>query len=172
MIRFAFIMTVILASVNCHAQVNIDSLAGSYVFKSYTGGGFTGGPNGSCVSLPPDCKITNRLTILRDLTVSCVSDTVWYGSLHIHWGCDTLYRGKAKLSADTLVISYTRKPVCPDYAFTTTKQKQEPKKRYKKLETPIIEKYIIQHEGGHIQGLKKWDEWEMYEKEFAPGEDQ
>jgi hypothetical protein len=165
MIRLSFIITAILASVNCHGQVNIDSLAGSYVFKSYTGGGFTGGPNGSCVSLPPDCKITNRLTILPDLTVFSVSDTVRYGSLHIHWGCDTLYLGKAKLRADTLVISYTRKPVCPYYSFTTTKQQP---KRYKKLEAPIIEKYIIQLEGGRIQGLKKWDDvGEVYEKEQA-----
>lgn len=168
MIRFVFIMTAIFISVNCCCQVNPDSLAGTYAFKSYTGGGFTAGPNASCISLPPDCKIIDRLTILPDLTVTNVSDTVWYRSLHINWGCDTLYIGKAKLSADTLIVTYTRKPVCPYYAFIATKQKQEPK-RYKKLEVPIVEKYIIQQEGGHIQDLKKWDDvWEVYEKESVP----
>jgi hypothetical protein len=165
MIRLAFITLALLISTACRCQVHPDSLAGTYAFGRETGGGFTGGPNGSCMTRPPDYKITTRLTILPDLTVARMTDTVGYRSLHIHWGCDTLYLGKAKIVADTLIVTYTRKPVCPYYQLVATKQKQEPK-RYKTLEAPITEKFLIEQEGRHIQGLRKWDDTrEWYEKE-------
>lgn len=150
----------------CWCRVTADSLAGTYVCKRSVGGGFRGGPNGECMATPPDYQVIHKLTILPDLTVAKTGDTVWYnGGIKLRYmNCDTLYVGKAEMMADTLVITYTLKPVCQGLFYDPAGKS----KRYETLKQRIIEKFIILREANvRIEGLRKWgdDEWENYDKE-------
>lgn len=153
-------------STTCWCQVNPDSLKGSYVFKKSAGGGFAGGPNGECMATPPDCRITSTLFIWQDLRVAKTSDTLWYTSIkgiRIYGSCDTLYIGKASIKGDTLLVTYTDKPICSNLFYDKGLGK---KKRYEKLKQPVIQTFVIMHKNGKIKGLmKREDEQENYDKE-------
>jgi hypothetical protein len=144
-------------SANCKCQTNRDSIVGKYVNHSEIGGGFTGGPNGECMVLPPDYIITNTLLIDSNLVVSKISDTTGFKGIFISLACDTLYIGKAEFISDTIIIvTYTLKPLCSIlYSTNGTLLTQQ----YEKLSKSIVEKYTVMMHEGHVIGLTNFDSY-------------
>ncbi len=162
MLRFLILILLPFFSTHSWCQINRDSLVGKYLNEDWIGGGFTGGPYGECISLPPDYTINNVITIDPNLVVFKISDTTQHYGLvksFLDWGCDTLYIGKAAINADTVVVTYIRKLTCPKSFFhINTTEKSE---RYKILKQPIIEKYVVWIDEGRFLGLICWkDGWE------------
>jgi hypothetical protein len=149
-------------SANSWCQINRDTLIGKYLYQDAIGGGFTGGPNGACMAVPPDCTIDNIITIDSNLVVIKVSDTTQHSGMYFDWGCDTLYMGRAEIIADTVVVTYTMKRICPAYYSAKTKKRE----RYKKLKHPVIEKYTVRIVDGNFVGLTRSREngWEEYSR--------
>lgn len=143
-----------------YGQVNTDSLIGKYVFKEEIGGGFIGGPNGECMTRYPDALITNIIKIDFNLVVYKISDTTSFGGLitnaSIDWGCDTLYTGTGQILNDTLIITYTQKPICSNFSRLINESDEETE-QFEKLSSSIIEKYHIRIEDGLIYGLTYWN---------------
>lgn len=136
MLRTSIFLLLLFFSTNSSCQINSDSLIGKYVFENWVGGGFTGGSNGECIALPPDYLINNTLIIDSNLMITKVSDTTGHRKLYIDWNCDTLYIGKLEIDADTIIATFTMKPVCPDF-FSTNNDKNA--QQYEILDSPVIE---------------------------------
>lgn len=159
MLRFAILTLIPFFSADCWCQVNRDSLVGTYLNKSWIGGGFTGGPNGECISLPPDYSIDKIITIDSNLAVSKTSDTTNQDGIlksFLDKGSDIVYRGKASINVDTVIVTYHMKQISLGLSFyidTTVKPE-----RYVMPERPIVEKYIVWRDEGRFTGLIHWED--------------
>lgn len=151
-----------------YGQINTDFLTGKYVYEQEIGGGFMGGPNGECMTRPTDGLIKTIIKIDSNLVVYKVSDTTNNRAIiktPIDCGCDTLYTGTGQILNDTLIVTYTQKPICPNF-FRVINESDKKNEQFEKLPSPIIEKYHIRIEDGLIYGLTYWnDGYEEYIKE-------
>ena len=158
MLRFAIFLLIPFFIADCWCQVNFDSLVGKYSNKSWIGGGFTGGPNGECISLPPDYSIDNRITIDSNLMVTKISDTTKQDGMltsFLDKDSDIVYRGKATITGDTVIVTYDMKQIAPDLSFYIDPTVQL--ETYEILDRLIVEKYIVWREEGKILGLIHWE---------------
>jgi hypothetical protein len=101
------------------------SFVGSYKHTTWHGGGFAGGPDGSCYVTPPTYSVTDEIIIEASGRVVKLSDTTFYsGTIHsiFDFSCDTLFIGHVTITNDTLVATYTEKPLCNSDTIYLMKQ--------------------------------------------------
>jgi hypothetical protein len=117
------------------------SFVGSYKHTTWHGGGFAGGPDGSCYMTPPTYSVTDVIVIEATGRILKLSDTTFYsGTIHsiFDFSCDTLFIGQWKAVNDSLIATYNLKPLCDSLAIYWIDQPPLP---HKKLNPPIVETY-------------------------------
>jgi|GEM_PF-4751411 len=120
-------------SFTCRAQSWSDSIKGKkYQYENWIGGGFASGADGRCYALPPDIRIYHTLIIGSDMAVTKIADSI--GNPLLFGSCDPLYFGKGQIEGDTLIVTYDKKPVCPNFLANDD---------YEAMDPPVIEKYYF-----------------------------
>lgn len=117
------------------------TFVGAYQHNDWLGGGFAGGPNGSCYMTPPTYSVTNDIVIEASGRIIKLTDTIFYnGNLHsiIDFSCDTLFIGQWKVVNNAIVATYTAKPLCVPLTIYWV---DHPPISHEQLHPPIIETY-------------------------------
>jgi hypothetical protein len=129
------------------------TFVGTYQYTSFLGGGFAGGPNGTCYMTPPTYSVTDAIVIEATGRILKLTDTIFYNeNLHsiIDFSCDTLFIGQWKVVNNAIVATYTAKPICDHLTIYWIDQPPLP---HEKLNPPIIETYYWINDSDNL-GLK------------------
>jgi hypothetical protein len=148
-----FVLQIIACSSCFLFTAQTPTFVGTYQHTSWLGGGFAGGPNGSCYMTPPTYSVTDAIVIEATGRILKLSDTVFYnGNLHsiIDFSCDTLFIGQWKAVNDSLIATYNLKPLCDSLAIYWIDQPPLP---HKKLNPLIVETYYWINDSDNL-GLK------------------
>lgn len=142
MIKYSLLFCLLAIQQFVGCQSLSDSIAGKYVYENWIGGGFSSYGSNNCYSVPPEIEIEQTLLIDSNWNVVKIVDSTFHQiqSLYRPWVCDTLSIGKAVLAGDTLVVTYTQKPIC-SYFTIQLQDGEASATRYENLETALIEKY-------------------------------
>jgi hypothetical protein len=117
------------------------TFVGTYQNTSWLGGGFAGGPNGTCYMTPPTYSVTDAIVIEASGRIFKLTDTIFYNeNSHsiIDFSCDTLFIGQWKVVNNAIVATYTAKPICDPLTIYWIDQPPIP---HEQLHPPIVETY-------------------------------
>ena len=129
------------------------TFVGTYQYTSWLGGGFAGGPNGTCYMTPPTYSVTDEIVIEASGRILKLTDTTFYsGTIHsiFDFSCDTLFIGQWKAVNDSLIATYNLKPLCDSLTIYWIDQPPIP---HEQLHPPIVETYYWINDSDNL-GLK------------------
>lgn len=98
---------------------------------------------------PPTYSVTDEIIIEAIGRVVKLSDTTFYsGTIHsiFDFSCDTLFIGHVTITNDTLVATYTEKPLCNSDTIYSMKQAR----KFAYLAQPFTETYYWINESDNL----------------------